>query len=106
LQGCQIGSGNPSTVVAGVDHLVELHDIPTANSTDPHVEVTLWGMVQQGGARLDECQQQKLYHLLLTFSDTFTFDSWSHQQTSAHHQGRRHTTDISTSPSERSMQAH
>jgi len=71
----QLDRVDPSAVVAGVDHPVELHDIPTANSTDPHVEEVLWGMVQQGGARLDECQQQKLYHLLLTFSDTFAFNS-------------------------------
>jgi len=43
---------------------------------DPQVKEMLWGMVQGEGAyRLDEGQQQKLYHLLLAFSDTFAFNS-------------------------------
>jgi len=45
-KGVKMDRVDPFTVVAGVDHLMDLHDIPTANSTDPHVEEVLWGMVQ------------------------------------------------------------
>ena len=66
----QIDRTDPSAVVAGIDQPTKPCD---SSDLDPQVKEVLWSMVQEGGARLDKSQQQKLYHLLLAFSDTFAF---------------------------------